>query len=111
MPIPQISQKCAPGFRGSFRAEQRRPTRAKNSRFGNDKFRVRVTAGGPCPPPRPDAEAGKPAPLFAKFIAVSRGLKGILDYVTNREKTVDSLISGVNCVAEMALDEFEAVKK
>ena len=46
-----------------------------------------------------------------KFIAVSRGLKGILDYVTNREKTVDSLISGVNCVAETALDEFEAVKK
>ena len=46
-----------------------------------------------------------------KFVAVSRGLKGILDYVTNREKTIDSLISGVNCVAETALDEFEAVKK
>lgn len=46
-----------------------------------------------------------------KFVAVSRGLKGILDYVTNREKTTDSLISGVNCVAETALDEFEAVKK
>lgn len=46
-----------------------------------------------------------------KFVAVSRGLKGILDYVTNREKTADSLISGVNCVAETALDEFEAVKK
>ena len=46
-----------------------------------------------------------------KFIAVSRGLKGILEYVTNREKTIDSLISGVNCVGETALDEFEAVKK
>ena len=46
-----------------------------------------------------------------KFIAASRGLKGILDYVINREKTVDSLTSGVNCVAETALDEFEAVKK
>ena len=45
-----------------------------------------------------------------KFIAVSRGLKGILEYVTNREKTIDSLISGVNCVGETALDEFEAVK-
>lgn len=46
-----------------------------------------------------------------KFVAVSRGLKDILDYVTNREKTVESLITGVNCVAESALDEFEAVKK
>lgn len=46
-----------------------------------------------------------------KFIAVSRGLKGILEYVTDREKTIDSLISGVNCVGETALDEFEAVKK
>lgn len=45
-----------------------------------------------------------------KFIAVSRSLSGILDYVTNREKTVDSLISGVNCVAETAQAEFEAVK-
>lgn len=46
-----------------------------------------------------------------KFVAVSRGLGGILDYVTNREKTTDSLITGVNCVAQSALDEFEAVKK
>ena len=64
-PSHRFSQKCTPGFRSSFRAKQRGPTRAKNSRFGNDKFRVRVTAGGPCPPPRPDAEAGKPAPLPA----------------------------------------------
>ena len=46
-----------------------------------------------------------------KFVAVSRGLVGILDYVTNREKTTDSLITGVNCVAQTARDEFEAVKK
>ena len=46
-----------------------------------------------------------------KFVPVSRGLKVILDYVTNREKTVDRLITGVNCVASSALDEFEAVKK
>ena len=46
-----------------------------------------------------------------KFVAVSRGLGGILDYVTNREKTTDSLITGVNCVAQAARDEFEAVKK
>lgn len=46
-----------------------------------------------------------------KFVAVSRGLSDILDYVTNREKTVDSLITGINCVAQTAQDEFEAVKK
>lgn len=46
-----------------------------------------------------------------KFVAVSRGLSDILDYVTNREKTVDGLISGVNCVAQTAQAEFEAVKK
>ena len=34
-----------------------------------------------------------------KFIAVSRSLSGILDYVTNREKTVERLISGVNCMS------------
>lgn len=31
-----------------------------------------------------------------KFIAVSRGLRGIVDYVTNREKTVEQLISSVS---------------
>lgn len=41
----------------------------------------------------------------------SRSLSGILDYVTNREKTVERLISGVNCMAQTAQDEFEAVKK
>ena len=46
-----------------------------------------------------------------KFIAVSRGLKGIMEYVTDKEKTEARLISGVNCVAKTALDEFEAVKK
>ena len=46
-----------------------------------------------------------------KFIAVSRGLRGIVDYVTNREKTVEQLISGVNCLARTAVPEFEAAKK
>lgn len=46
-----------------------------------------------------------------KFVAVSRGLKDILDYITNREKTTDSLITGVNCIAQTTQDEFEAVKK
>ena len=46
-----------------------------------------------------------------KFVAVSRSLKGIIDYVKDREKTDERLISGVNCVAESALDEFESVKK
>ncbi len=46
-----------------------------------------------------------------KFIAVSRGLKDILDYVQNKEKTLDSLISGINCTPMTAQDEFEVVKK
>ena len=46
-----------------------------------------------------------------KFIAVSRSLSGILDYVTNRKKTVERFISGVNYMAQTAQDEFEAVKK
>ena len=46
-----------------------------------------------------------------KFVAVSRGLGGILNYVTNREKTTDALITGMNCVVQTARDEFEAVKK
>ena len=46
-----------------------------------------------------------------KFVAVSKSLKGIIDYVEDREKTDERLITGVNCVAESALDEFESVKK
>ncbi|MCI9469426.1 MAG: relaxase/mobilization nuclease domain-containing protein [Oscillospiraceae bacterium] len=46
-----------------------------------------------------------------KFVAVSRGLKGALNYVMNQEKSIDRLITGVNCIAQTALDEFEAVKK
>ena len=55
----------------------------------------------------------KPSESFAsvKFVAVSRSLKGIIDYVEDREKTDERLITGVNCVAESALDEFESVKK
>lgn len=46
-----------------------------------------------------------------KFVGVSCSLSGIIDYITNREKTVDRLVTGVNCVARSALHEFEAVKK
>lgn len=46
-----------------------------------------------------------------KFVAVSCGLSGIVDYVTNREKTTDKLITGINCVTRTAVHEFEAVKK
>ena len=45
-----------------------------------------------------------------KFVAVSQPLSGILHYVTNREKTEQRLISGVNCVAESAYEEFSAAK-
>ena len=47
---------------------------------------------------------------ICKFVPVSRPLKGILEYVMNREKTTARLITGVNCVAETALDEMNAVK-
>lgn len=46
-----------------------------------------------------------------KFVAVSRGLKDILKYITNGEKTTDRLITGVNCVAQTAQDAFETIKK
>ena len=46
-----------------------------------------------------------------KFVGVSCSLSGIIDYITNREKTVDRLVTGVNCVAQSALHEFETVKK
>ena len=46
-----------------------------------------------------------------KFVGVSCSLNGIIDYITNREKTTDRLITGVNCVAQSALHEFETVKK
>ncbi|NNJ32264.1 relaxase/mobilization nuclease domain-containing protein [Lacrimispora defluvii] len=46
-----------------------------------------------------------------KFVAVSRGVKEIMEYVTNKEKTVDRLITGVNCVAQTAVQEFDVVKK
>ena len=45
-----------------------------------------------------------------KFIGVSRGLKGILEYVT-KGKDNRSSDHRINCVAETAQDEFEAVKK
>ena len=45
-----------------------------------------------------------------KFVAVSQPLSGIIRYVTNREKTTQRLISGVNCVASSACEEFTAVK-
>ena len=45
-----------------------------------------------------------------KFVPAKGGVKGILDYVTNREKTIERLITGVNCMAETALHEFNAVK-
>ena len=46
-----------------------------------------------------------------KFVGVSCSLSGIIDYITNREKTTDRLITGVNCVAQSALHEFETVNR
>lgn len=44
-----------------------------------------------------------------KFVAVSRGVKEIMEYVQNKEKTMDRLITGVNCLAQTAVQEFEVV--
>ena len=48
---------------------------------------------------------------IVKFIVSGSPLKTVLNYVTNREKTDDLLISGVQCSPETALDEFQFVKR
>ncbi|MBQ4428108.1 MAG: relaxase/mobilization nuclease domain-containing protein [Oscillospiraceae bacterium] len=46
-----------------------------------------------------------------KFVAAHGSVGRIADYVENREKTNERLITGVNCLAQTAVDEFEAVKR
>ena len=48
---------------------------------------------------------------IVKFIVSGSPLKIVLNYVTNRQKTDDLLISGVQCSPETALDEFNFVKR
>ena len=48
---------------------------------------------------------------IVKFIVLGSPLKTVLNYVTNRQKTDDLLISGVQCSPETALDEFNFVKR
>ena len=48
---------------------------------------------------------------IVKFIVSRSPLKTVLNYVTNKEKTDDLLISGVQCSPETALDEFLFVKR
>ncbi len=48
---------------------------------------------------------------IVKFIVSGSPLKTVLNYVTNKEKTDDLLISGVQCSPETALDEFHFVKR
>ena len=46
-----------------------------------------------------------------KFVAAHGSVGKIADYVENREKTNERLITGVNCMAQTAAEEFEAVKR
>ena len=48
---------------------------------------------------------------IVKFIVSGSPLKIVLDYVMDKRKTDDLLISGVQCSPETALDEFNFVKR
>ena len=48
---------------------------------------------------------------IVKFIVSGSPLKIVLDYVMDKRKTDDLLISGVHCTPETALDEFLFVKR
>lgn len=48
---------------------------------------------------------------IVKIKTAKRNIKGILDYVTNPEKTNELLISGKDCVPDTVIDEMEVVKQ
>ena len=48
---------------------------------------------------------------IVKFIVSGSPLKIVLDYVMDKRKTDDLLISGIECSPETALDEFNFVKR
>lgn len=48
---------------------------------------------------------------IVKFVASGCPMNNIFPYVMNREKTDESLISGINCSPDTALQEFNFVKK
>lgn len=48
---------------------------------------------------------------IVKFVAAKRTIKSALNYITNPEKTNETLISGVNCTPESAESEFDFTKR
>lgn len=48
---------------------------------------------------------------IVKIKTAKRNIKGIIDYVTNPDKTNELLISGKDCVPETVVDEMEVVKQ
>lgn len=49
--------------------------------------------------------------VIIKFTSGKINPKIVIDYVCNKEKTADKLISGKDCMPERAADEFAQVKK
>ena len=47
---------------------------------------------------------------IVKFIAAKRSISSALNYITNPEKTNETLVSGINCTPESAESEFEFTK-
>ena len=47
---------------------------------------------------------------IVKLLASKSPVSNAVNYVTKKEKTLDKLISGVNCMPESVLDEFEMTK-
>ena len=47
---------------------------------------------------------------IVKFVAAKRTIKSALNYITNPEKTNETLVSGVNCTPESAESEFDFTK-
>ena len=48
---------------------------------------------------------------IVKFVAAKRTIKSALNYITNPEKTNETLVSGVNCTPESAESEFDFTKR
>ena len=48
---------------------------------------------------------------IVKFVTSGSPLSNIFAYVMNREKTDETLVSGINCTPDTALDEFQFVKR
>jgi hypothetical protein len=47
---------------------------------------------------------------IVKFVAAKRTIRNALNYITNPEKTNETLVSGVNCTPESAESEFDFTK-